>query len=373
MAWLGTWAKRIKITIDHNDIDSALTHFPVLIYLSTSSGTGDTDVSCVFDELTSDDNRKKIAVTKSDGTTQLYVEIEKWDDGNEKAWLWVSKSDWSVSDSADTVIYLYYDSSQDANTTYVGDTNDEVAENVWDSNFVGVYHMADGADTSHVYDSTSNDNDGTKKGAAEPAVTTSGKIGNAQHFDGSDDEITLPISESNTLATVECWLKGDGASWPNGNHGLVSMTAWEADVCHFKLQGADHGTNPGELSADSYSGDKLYSGAISTSTWYHAAYTMGGNGANDFILYLQGSSVASGDFNADTMDLIGIQIGDEYTDGRYFDGIIDEVRVSTIARPAAYFKATYETGRDDLLSFGSETLPTYAASVAIGIAPCSLK
>jgi hypothetical protein len=130
MAWLSGWAKRIEINIDNTKIDAALSNFPVLIYLSASSGYNNDDVSAVFDELTSDANRKKIAVTESDETSQCYVEIERWDDANEKAWLWVKVP--SISDSADTTLYIYYDSTQSDNTTYVGDVNDAVCANVWD-------------------------------------------------------------------------------------------------------------------------------------------------------------------------------------------------------------------------------------------------
>jgi len=119
MAWLSLWAKRIEITVDHDDVSSALEGFPVLIYLSAASGIGDADVSCVFDELLSDANRRKIAVTTSDGLTQCPVEIEKWDDANEEAWLWVRVP--NISDEADTVLYLYYDKSRDDNVAYVSD------------------------------------------------------------------------------------------------------------------------------------------------------------------------------------------------------------------------------------------------------------
>ena len=104
--------RRIKMTIDSAGakVDSDLTDFPIMVYLSASSGIGNDDVSAVFDELTSDANRKKIAVTKSDGITELYVEIEKWDDANEQAWLSVKVAGAnSISSSADTILYLYYD------------------------------------------------------------------------------------------------------------------------------------------------------------------------------------------------------------------------------------------------------------------------
>ena len=83
--WLSGWDKRVKITIDHNDVTSDLTNFPVLIYLSDSSGRNNDDVTFVFNELNSDANRQKIAVTTNDKTTECYVEIEKWNTANNES------------------------------------------------------------------------------------------------------------------------------------------------------------------------------------------------------------------------------------------------------------------------------------------------
>jgi hypothetical protein len=137
--WLSGWDKRVKITIDHNDVSSSLTNFTVLVCLSNSSGRNNDDVSFVFNELQSDANRKKIAVTTSDKTTQCYIEIEKWNATNKKAWLWVKVP--SISSTTDTDLYLYYDKDHAENTDYVGDTGSTSAQNVWDSNFKGVYHL----------------------------------------------------------------------------------------------------------------------------------------------------------------------------------------------------------------------------------------
>ena len=74
-AWLGTWEKRVEITVSNTNIDFDLTHFPLLLTLGASVGTATDDVSFIFDELASDGNRKKIAVTKSDGTTEIYLSL----------------------------------------------------------------------------------------------------------------------------------------------------------------------------------------------------------------------------------------------------------------------------------------------------------
>jgi hypothetical protein len=141
MAWLSGWAKRVKLTIDAGDIDADLTWFPVLLKLGTSVGINSEDVSFIFDELQSDANRKKIAVTTDDGETQLYVEIERWDDANEVAWLWVSKTGWVIDDTANTDFYLYYDADHADNTDYVADSSSR--PEVWDSYFRAVFHMSE--------------------------------------------------------------------------------------------------------------------------------------------------------------------------------------------------------------------------------------
>jgi len=73
MAWLSTWNNRIKLTVSATDIDSDLTWFPIIIHLKTANGDSDK----VFQEVGA--SSQKIAVTQSDGTTQLYVELENWD------------------------------------------------------------------------------------------------------------------------------------------------------------------------------------------------------------------------------------------------------------------------------------------------------
>jgi len=117
MAWLEGWdQRRIKLTTNEAVIDTAdLTWFRVIVTLSPTHG------DCVFDELTSDANRFKIAFTKADGETQLYGEIEKWDDANESAIIHVSRDGWVIDYDVDTDFYMYYDIDHADNTDYIGD------------------------------------------------------------------------------------------------------------------------------------------------------------------------------------------------------------------------------------------------------------
>ena len=193
MAWLSGWGQdRLKLTLDHTKIDSDQVDFPVMLHISASSGIGSVDVSDVFDKLTSDANRKKIAVTTSGGVTQCYVEIERWDDANEQAWLWMKAP--ALSSAADPVFYQYYDPAQADNTTYIGDTGDTPAQSVWDSSFKLVMHMAqdpNGDVADAIKDSTSNANHGTPGGTMLTEDLVDGKIGKGIDFEGTDDCVDI--------------------------------------------------------------------------------------------------------------------------------------------------------------------------------------
>lgn len=345
--WLSGWDQRVKLTVDNTDIDDTLANFPILVYLSASSGRNDDDVSFVFDELTSNDNRKRIAVTTDDGETECYVEIEKWDDANEKAWLWVKVP--SIASDADTDLYLYYDKDHADNTDYVGDPSDAVVHNVWDANFKAVWHMRDDPDNEHIRDSTVNANDGAKGAAGAPAVTTDGKIDGAQDF--SSDKITCGTGLLYQYLTFEAWVNPD--SYDGVYHAsivdrsttwwfFIDLTATKINFLRFKDDSFDLGVSDT---------------SVPTETWTHVVATYDKDRANELAFFFNGAPDGERDLAGpiDT-DVCTVEIGDRGAT-HWFDGKIDELRISDIARPSAWIKASYESERDHLLDFGTEETP----------------
>ncbi len=206
-SWLGTWKYRLPLAIPDSLIDAALSDFPILLRLSSASGVTAFDFTAVFDELTSNDNRTKIAVTTSDGTTECKVEIQAWDDAGELAVLWVKVP--AVAADADTVLYLYYDVSHADNDTNVGDKLSAPALAVWDANFVSVHHLNEAANgTAGEYkDSTSNGNHGQGGGGTAAKVPTcvDGAIGKCQRLDGAatnGDYIHIPDHDGLSIVTA---------------------------------------------------------------------------------------------------------------------------------------------------------------------------
>jgi hypothetical protein len=377
MAWLGTWANRLVLTIDSSKVDATLTDFPVLIHLSSSSGITNEDVTVVFDELSSSSDRKKMAVTSSDGTTQLYVEIEQWEiDMDEEAWLHVKVP--SISSSSDTTLYLYYDSAQADNTTYVGDSTDAVVNNVWDSDFVAVWHMAqdpdgDGADA--IKDSTSNLIHLTPNGSMTTSDLVAGKAGRAIDFDGTGDDLETDGNESDlnlgsddfefnfTINFNNFPTNGGEADQifnfanptPDRRSYLLDM-AQVASVLYFRFQ-AFNGTGTPTIFAQR-------TVSLSTGTWYN--FSIRRDGTNVHI-YQDGTELS-------TATAIGSPTIYNNTDDPFFIGsyhgtwslgdfIIDEFRVTIgDARSAPHQKATYNSLWDSLMSFAASGADAAVAS-----------
>lgn len=365
MGWLAGWGQRIQLRIDKNSIDDTLTNFPILIYLSASSGINSQDVTAIFDELGA--NRLKIAVTTTDGETECYVEVEKWDNGNEEGWLWVKMP--SISNIINTILYLYYDNTHANNTTYVGDPNSVPAETVWDGNFKFVTHMRDDPDTSHIRDSTENDNDGTKKGANEPQVTVNGKINGAQIFDGVDDYVDLGSDSSLDLGnnfTIEFWMKMSKRSSPNiiGRVNALWEPYWFI------------GTTWGAKTIDAQLWDTTgkWSSVESTvvvidDTLHHIVWTRDGDiqklyvdGVDRTSIYYLDAGI--GDVNPAENVYIG---GEVVGPCCFYEGLLDEVRILNVTKNLAWVKANYESQRDNLLTFGSIQSPDYIGNGLVWI------
>ncbi len=207
----GVYHYGLKLTIDSSKIDEDLTDFPINITLSSGTGMNTYDASFIFDEV-GYSNRKKI-YARDTNDNGLYVEIERWDQINREANLWVKVPE--ISSSVDTDIYLFYDTTT-TNSGYVGDTTELPAQNVWDSNYVGVWHMSQDPLVTTIKDSTSSGTHGT-----------------------------MPIVDATNIAlgkTAYVWEGGDDASKIfDGNMGTYAY-GWKAVDAGVKVDlGQDYG------------------------------------------------------------------------------------------------------------------------------------
>jgi len=350
--FLSGYTTRRKLTIDHTKIDSDLTDFPVLVKLTSSN----------FDFSKSNSDGYDIRFTSSDGTTLLKYERERHDSANQKAEYWVKIP--SVSSSADTEFYIYY------RTADTADGADPT--NVWDSNFKAVYHLngSYNGTTGEIKDSTANGHDGEACSSTQAPTQVEGKIGKAQEFNYNDkDTIHIPDSpdfDPGGAMTIEIYAK----HFSNGEANCVAIPIHDTSdykwhiysnavisnnwACQFYVKTSSGGVGT----------DRSAPPAIVAGNWYYIAGVYDKTLSSARIKYYQnGVLEASADgYNEDILaGDEGLHAGGRYNEGCNtadtacaFDGQLDEIRYSTVARSAAWIKATYNSIEDTLLTYGSE-------------------
>ncbi|HOZ35706.1 MAG TPA: DUF2341 domain-containing protein [archaeon] len=317
---------RKKITIDHNLVDSDLNDFPMLISI--------VDENLVSYGANADGN--DIYFTTNDEITRLRREIEDYNSETGALVAWVKIPE--LSSTTDTDIYMYFGDSEENNTN---DTD------VWDSNFVGVWHKND-LTTTTIADSTSNSNNGTKKATLEPSEII-GKIGYAQNYDGSNDYINTgnKSAYNSQIITIELWGKLNGAgSHTDGtyliNKGRASSVPYFSyiirhieDTNQFNLLLGFSDNTYGSIYANEY--------PITDNDWHHFVGTYDGD---DLNFYINGNLIQSRNY-------INKQIKFDFPNNelyigawntpvkRAFNGNIDEVRLSNTARTTSWIKTEY--------------------------------
>lgn len=340
--WLGTYSKRIVVAVDHLKVTQDLFDFPVLLWLdSAGSGTGAKDMTPFFNEL-SYANRKKIAVATPD-LTQCYVEICPDET------LWNAKKvelhfkAGFLSTSVDTLFGLYYDHLQPDNSAYVGDTTSAPAKAVWDAGFAFVSHMNDGSDNAHIYDSTSNVNHGTKTAANNP-LQVDGLKGMAQSFNGTNSWISIPKIIISTY-TEEAVFKRLGDSIGAYHQILKNLNGGGTNNLYVNRAGT------GTISESRVSTVYL----TRTATISASDFNYFGTIWDATNIYAHANGVIGSGLSAIGTLESGLTVLNIGGYGSYYtNGLIDEVRISSVARSDAWIKATNYTLRDTLVSWGLE-------------------
>jgi len=337
MGWLSGWTYRKKITIDNTKVDASLVDFPVLVALTNTN----------FDFTKAQPGGEDIRFTSSDGETLLKYERERHDSVNELAEYHVKVS--SVSSSADTEIYLYYGNS--------GASDGEDAVNVWDSNFVAVYHMNNdpSGGSGCILDSTSNASHGTPHGSMTSGDMVSAKVGYGIDFDGSDDYIEVPY---NSTLDVD-YVTFEGILWPDSvqESTYISLLYQQTSMaCFYKNTGDFHGwvyTDP------STSTPKAETTSSPFTDEQYAYFAMVYD-QNTISLYVDATREAQESRSGaiyDAANPLRIAVP-KTTNPEHFKGILDEIRVSSVARSSAWIKATYHSLFGTLLSLGGEEAVT---------------
>ena len=326
MPWVNdcSWRKRKMITIDHTKVSGTLSNFPVLINLG-----GDSDL---MNSAQSDGD--DIFFTAADGTTKLSHEIESYSNGALIAWVNVT----TLSSVSDTVLYMYYGdpySPSQANPT-----------GVWDSNYMAVWHLdepvTDESTSGVHYDSTSNGNNGAQHNNG-PGT---GEIDGAQSFDGTDYILGPDASslDMTSQLTMEAWVNLANAANNQKIVGKTSSNPSGVTGAGYILGVQSNGLYP-EI-WDKSSHYTFTSGTVPNNAWTHLAVTWATGG--NFIGYVNGTQVnsiaaSSNPINetATQEERIGVAPYLIPPQQYYVTGLLDEIRLSKIARSPQWIQTEY--------------------------------
>ena len=164
-----------------------------------------------------------------------------------------------------------------------------------------------------VSDVSGNGNDATIMGTL---ASVPGVIGEALEFDRGPNYVEIPDMGEMEQNSVECWAYA--ADLSHQYQGIISTYGWTAGKVHYKFQ-------DNEIQVDKNGVGKLQL-AAEAETWYHIIYTQG---VDDGIkLYVDGVLVVeTPSAGAVPENWHERRIGSEHDEGRYLEGMIDEVRV----------------------------------------------
>ena len=329
------WGYRKNITIQHSRVSGTLNNFPVLISLSADSDLRDHARSDGHD----------ILFTDSGGTVVIPHEIGRYTSSTGDLIVWVNVP--AVSSTANTTIYLYYGNPSSPDM--------QNRNGVWDADYRAVWHLDEGG-TGTRYDSTSNANNANPRNYAGTEGTT-GQVLGADRLHGSPTNDYLESSGNigitgNSARTISFWVNHDDTS-RNGIVGWgtnANRQEFEAGVrsARYFLWGYGAG-NDWDTGLTPATGGWHYITVIFDGTrtvrWYVDG-VQAGTKTNTFNYATPASHVFIGyEYDRDT-------VGGTTTIS-YLKGVIDEVRISGIARSADWIT----TENNDQASPGTFTIP----------------
>ena len=326
------WLYRIPITVRASEVDDDLSNFPVYVDLA--------DLPSAFFSNTYN-NGGDIRFTESDGTTEVPREIVSASTTAETGEVYFRAT--NVSSTTDTIFYMYYGN---ATATDYADSGTYGAENVWSNGFVLVEHLDD-LTTSSVLNSADNSFNGTKDGANNPAEVTNGQIYEAQSFDGAGDSIAHGnIVGGQSNLSFSGWFNADDLTG-TGDTATYGLSLWAispsgAPYTWLTVGGTGFTTEARlcawENTATACSGT---SGAnLTTGEWYYISVDATDGGATE--VRINGVSRLSYTNDGDGSLGANFTIGDLRPNRDIdFDGEVDEFRLGTTIRGAAWHDATY--------------------------------
>lgn len=388
MAFPADFSYRVAITIESDDVDADLTNWTLVFDQSF-----DSVLTSVNGPLDADGTRASLNgggdirfSSDEAGTSRLACDIRTWATNNTPASATCEAAVLipSVSSSGDTTIYMWWGSAGETQPV-ASDTYGQY--NAYDSDYLAVIPMTETSTdwddrTSNGYDAVW-DND---------AASASGAVGNCGDF--NDGDTTTGADDSGILGdiaaleletfTVEVLAYRRAQTLGMGMWGLQAEIASGDTGVIFNTE------NPGDQFQMSFSISGSFSQhqastAPNDDTWYHTGTKKSGTAAT---LMVNGATTGLGTtavLSSSTIDYtpvtsqrtsVGGYWSGTHSEGIYgADALLDEFRISDVARSDAWLAANYhnQLNTSGFLTWGSIEEPSSGVTVTPNVGTLTIE
>lgn len=311
-------ARRKAITIDPARVTGSQTAFPVWVVLD------DADLAA---RATA--NGADIFFTRSDSTIVPY-EIQRWvkSSGHLEAWV---KLD--LADTTPTVFYIRYGEPMGAPS--------QAPASVFSSSFAAVWHLEDTLANTAVKDSTAT-HAGVAAGGLGATDQVTARLGGGIDFDGANNQITFtnPLTGGNPH-TISAWVSADT---PTSTYDsiLTVGTAGTRQSRWLFTNNFNDNLAVGLYGDDVNTGDNVVGDGFILVHWTYDAgtsriYRNGAQLGNAFTHAGAAATTGTGGY----IGWAPMQWGAGGTTPAGLNGILDEVRIATVARSAGWIATEY--------------------------------
>lgn len=185
-----------------------------------------------------------------------------------------------------------------------------------------------------VYDTSGNENNGTTNDGANDTgmdCTKPGKFGTACEFDGADDYTDAGNDSSLNLSgqmTISAWIYPHSVTTGSGGRSIIVD---KGSKYVFRIDDGKIGAYlAGDVGTDTL-GDGEETGNLNINEWQHVSITLD----EDYVkFYINGVNTFSKNNIIGSLETtaVNLLIGNQDGNTRYFDGLIDDVRIYDYAR-----------------------------------------
>ncbi len=337
----GRYAKQFSVTFSGAP-ETALQDFPVLVRLSEGSPVGFSYADCLRA------NGGDLRFADANGNL-LASEVDTWNPAGESL-VWVKMP--SLAEG--TRIKAYYG---------WGDAPAVDGSKVWDGDYVGVWHLGESAlplaESTGVSTPFSASNclttnafaaTGRLGGAVDFTQTFANAQGRVQQFLTADHDDDLTGFGS---FTVEFWTKRSAGG--SGNRYVLTKRASSTATSYEIFQTASANCGVFQATTDGSALAYVIEGKedgmlLGWDDWYHQAYVRDASAGYGYG-YVNGNAPFAYQttftgtvFDGETPLYLGNRQSGNSSNG--YNGLVDEVRISRVARSAAWVKASHDTVAD---------------------------